>query len=424
MVATSSRQPMPEPHLEQPAHGGNEGSAAGQEHPVHRRRLQRRHRQHAIHRGGKLRQLRRDPALEGGARHLLLDVEAGVPEAQHRPFGAGQLRLHGRDGLVELIAQLLLDHPDQPAQPLRLLGGAGDVADLAQGAGRPHQGQAMPAGQAGVVLGRNGHVLAHDPICAALAQVRCHHALGDAGVETVPSHADAGGGQRRHRPGRAGIEAQQREVAGAAAEVADQHGGRGLQDAGEAEAGGLWLVGHVHLAQAGLAEGLAQSNLAERVVREFPGEAHRPAGGDAGSVHVLPGHQAAQEQGHQCLQRERAAHDLGAAEAALRQVGLHGHDQARVLGVVQVGRHRSWPRGVAQHSALGPEAQDCPEHLQPRPLRLQHRAVRVQHGDDAVGRAEIYADAGRADDGELEGHGARVMRIAARRVKLAMRSGQ
>ena len=109
---------------------------------------------------------------------------------------------------------------------------------------------------------------------------------------------------------------------------------------------------------------------------------------------VLPDQQAAQERGDQRLQRERTAHDLGAAEAALRQIGLHGHDETRVLGVVEVGRHCERPGGVAWRPALGQEAQDGPEPVQPRRLCNPHRAVRLRHGDDAVSRAEIYADDG------------------------------
>jgi hypothetical protein len=78
---------------EQPANGGNEGRAAGQEDAVDggpTRVLQG-----AVQRAGDGRQLRRDPVLELGARDGGLDGQASGGEAERRGMGGGQRFLGG-----------------------------------------------------------------------------------------------------------------------------------------------------------------------------------------------------------------------------------------------------------------------------------------------------------------------------------------
>ena len=78
------------------------------------------------------------------------------------------------------------------------------------------------------------------------------------------------------------VEAQDGEVAGAAAEVADQDGGRRGQAAGEARAGGFGFQCQRNIGQASVGVGATQAIRAQRVVNELTGEADRAADDDAG----------------------------------------------------------------------------------------------------------------------------------------------
>ena len=205
-------------------------------------------------------------------------------------------------------------------------------------------------------------------------------------------------------PPRARIEAHDREVAGAAAEIADQHGGRLGEGAGEQGAGGFRLQRQGHLRDARVGVGAAQAVGAECVVHELAGEAHRAADDDAGGRRDV-GEEGAEEAADQALHREGVAEDAGLREALLRQVGLHRHDQPAVERVLEVGVDRLGAGGVPEHAArggvLGPEAQDGTEHVAVGVALRGHAAVSVQQGHDAVGGAEIDAD--RLDHGAPRG---------------------
>ena len=206
----------------------------------------------------------------------------------------------------------------------------------------------------------------------------------------------------------AGIEAQDREVAGATAEVADQHGGGLGERAGEAGAGGLRFQGERYVGQAGIRIGAAQPCRAQRVVDELAGEAHRTADDDArGRWYV--GEQGAQEAADQALQREGMAEDAGLGEAALRQVGLHRHDQPAVERILQIGGDRFGAGFLSQLGAaaawLGPETQDGAEYVERCVAARGHAAVILADRDDAVGGAEIDADRRRHAVSPREGRG-------------------
>ena len=103
--------------------------------------------------------------------------------------------------------------------------------------------------------------------------------LDDAVVEAVAGDADAGMGERDRLepPRRAGLEAHHREVAGAAAEIGDQHGLRPLQVAGIPIGGAERLKGEIDLRHAGAGIGGPQPAERQLLVRPLAGEDDRAA---------------------------------------------------------------------------------------------------------------------------------------------------
>ena len=77
------------------------------------------------------------------------------------------------------------------------------------------------------------------------------------------------------------VEAQNGEVAGAATEVADQHGRGFGKCSGEAGAGGFRLQRQRHLGEARLGVCAAQAVGPKRIIREFASEVDRTADNDA-----------------------------------------------------------------------------------------------------------------------------------------------
>ena len=200
---------------------------------------------------------------------------------------------------------------------------------------------------------------------------------------------------------RAGLEAQHREVAGAAAEVADQHGGRLGQRLGEPPAGGLGFQRQCHVREArprhrrragGRHQARSSANSpAKRTGRPTMTRGTRPG----------VGQQRLQEPADQALERERAAEDARLGEAPLREVCLHRHDQAAVQRVLEIGR-RSPPvlppraagcgRGPPRPRSTAPSGTRRAVRASPAWRARRHAAVLVQQRDDAVGGAEIDAD--------------------------------
>ena len=111
--------------------------------------------------------------------------------------------------------------------------------------------------------------------------------------------------------------------------------------------------------------------------------------------------QRREEARDQALERETPLVNARLGKTAMREIGLHRHDQAALERVVEVGLNRRRAGGVVQHAAarqlLVPETQDRAEHISVVvPSIGWRRAVTepslLQHGDDAVGRAEVDAD--------------------------------
>ena len=127
------------------------------------------------------------------------------------------------------------------------------------------------------------------------------------GVERIAGDADACAAQRGEAAGGARAEAEDGEVAGAAAEVADQDDGFGVERAGEAIAGALWLERGVEPGDAGFGERGAEAALAEGIIGILAGKADRAAGDDMeiGRVEGGRSEQLAQETGRSAVPGSR-----------------------------------------------------------------------------------------------------------------------
>jgi hypothetical protein len=162
-------------------------------------------------------------------------------------------------------------------------------------------------------------------------------------------------------------------------------------------AGGSGLELDLDAREAGRGEGGDEPLVAEGVVGRLADEAHGTADDDLRVRElVLEGRQeVAQEGRDQVLEVPGAAEDARLGKAALREVALHGHDQAGVEGIVEIGLDGIRACRVARPPfGVHPEAEDGPEDLGGVVLQHGHAAVRTQGGDHAVRGAEIDADDG------------------------------
>ncbi len=302
------------------------------------------------------------------------------------------------------MALLVLDQPEQVTQPLRRRRGSRDVLDGPDRLRRPHQRQPVPPCQAGVPLDRHRQRLAaHDPEGAVPAQQRRDHPVDDPAVELVAGNTHAGMTERHHGIGRAGLEPQHGEVAGAAAEVADQRRRRRVEPLHEAPTRRFRLERQRDLVEAGGDEARTQPRLAERVVGRVAGEADRPAHRHRRARGIEPGrpHQGRQEPRDQHLQRHRLAEQPRLAERALRQIALHRHDQPAAGGVVEIGLDRRLADRILQRQPAAPVLQpQAKQRAAGVGIRIVGQAeaeragaaLRVGQHHDAVGGAEIDAE--------------------------------
>ena len=196
-----------------------------------------------------------DPGLELLAGDAAFDREIAVDETECRGIAARQPGLHLTDGLVERVAHLVLDQSDQGPQALWMGTGGGHRLNIAQCAWRAHHRQAVPMGEGGEILRWHRQLLAHHGIYVALAEHWRDDMVDDAVIERVAGDTDAGVAQRGHQLRTVRGEAHDRKVAGAATKIADQHGGRRIQRAGDAIACGLRLQRNLDFGEASLGKG-------------------------------------------------------------------------------------------------------------------------------------------------------------------------
>lgn len=76
-----------------------------------------------------------DPRLEIRAPYFRLDRQPGTGEPERRLFGARQRALELPDRVMELVAELLVDHRDHPADRVRVERGAAQLLELRQACG-------------------------------------------------------------------------------------------------------------------------------------------------------------------------------------------------------------------------------------------------------------------------------------------------
>ncbi len=213
----------------------------------------------------------------------------------------------------------------------------------------------------------DGSVLLPEP------EERGHHVAHDATVEGVAGQRHPVGAEDRvlatRLPAQRGTDPEQREVAGAAAEVGDQDELVALEIALVVVGRRDRLVLEDHVGVARVAEGRAQSR--ERKLDGGlvggVGEAHRASHHDAPGKRVaaLLGllAQAAQDDADQRLQTVGLAEDRGRAEVAGREEALERLDQAaRLIGVeVAVDRLGSGQLEHRAASVLALEVEDRAE---------------------------------------------------------------
>ena len=133
-----------EARLEDAPDGGDEAGAAGEEDAVHLHRRDAGGGAQAVDGGGDGGELIGDPTLEVGTGDAGAEaVVAGgseLREVEVGGLGVGELHLEALDGLVELVAQVVVDEGDEGGDLVRLLGAQpggleqlGDVAGLEKG---------------------------------------------------------------------------------------------------------------------------------------------------------------------------------------------------------------------------------------------------------------------------------------------------
>ena len=185
-----------------------------------------------------------------------------------------------------------------------------------------------------------GRILPKDSILSALAELRRDDLVDDAVVEGVAGDADAGVAERaRAHPACDVREPHDGEIAGAAAEVGDQHDRILAQPLREEESRADRLVDMDLVAQPEPLEGRPVARGGERVVGIAAGEADRPSDHDAARAvdrrraGIAP--QRAEERRQQILEFEALAEDARVLERAARREGLERLDEAMRAGALE-----------------------------------------------------------------------------------------
>jgi len=178
---------------------------------------------------------------------------------------------------------IVVQHLDQAADLVWLHGRLFQPADVAHVAGGAQQGQLVPAGKGRVVALRDRQTVVEGPVQRALAEGRRDQLVDDPVVEGVTGHPDPGMAERGRTQGAVGLalEADERKVAGAAAEVGDQHGGVLFQLAGKEEGRADRLIGIADLAETQPGEGGLIALQGQGFVGIAAGKGHRPPDHDA-----------------------------------------------------------------------------------------------------------------------------------------------
>ncbi len=301
---------------------------------------------------------------------------------------------------------VVVEHLDQPLQLLRLDRIAHQPADVLHVPAGPQQRQLLPAGEGGEVAVGDRQDVVERLVQAALAQLRRHQMVDDPVVEGVAGHADPRVGQRLRAHATVPVaEAHQREVAGAPAEVADQHRGVALQPPGEEEGRRDRLVDVADVLKPQPFERRLVARQGQGRVRAQPRERHRPPDdhpfGQVSQIGAAMLAHLQQEGAQQVLEGEPPPQDLGVGEQGRGGVALERLDEPRLQRLLDIGVDR--PRPGLDHAA-GRVVVGCVE-TQGRAEGVERLAVMIEagearlapalvEGDDRVGRAEINADRG------------------------------
>lgn len=251
---------------------------------------------------------------------------------------------------------------------------------------------------------RDGHRLALDDIAPAPAELGRDEMAHDAAVEGIAREGDTLGAQDGAVAAapRVGADAQQAEVARAAAEVGDEDqlvlGEPALVVIGR---GHRLVLEHQRLGvEPGAAQRGTQPSHRVGVVlgRVGAGEAHRPANDDARRRAAAKpdrgGPEVGGDQADHHLQRVDRCEHLRRAKRPARQVRLHRLDEPAFAVPAEVAVDRVGPghaeRAAVAAALLGVEVEDGPERRRRRAaeMRQAHAGV-VRDGDRAVRRAEV-----------------------------------
>ena len=297
---------------------------------------------------------------------------------------------------------------------LRLHGLALQAADLAHVPRGAQEGQLVPAGEGRIVAVGDGQDLAEGLVARPLAERRRDQVVDDPVVEGVAGHADAGPPQGLGPEG-AGVvpaKADDREVAGAAAEVAHQDGGVGLERAGEEEGRAHRLIDIEDFRKSQAGERRLVAGQRQLGLRRGAGEGDRAPDNDpAGQVLQRPARMVAeleQEGREQVFEGVAPAQNLGLGEVGRGREGLEGLDEPRLQRVLHIGLdgpgaglHRAFGgllgRGVeGQGRAEGEELA-----LGRRKPHQPGRLARQGEGHDGVGGAEVHPQ-GEAGGGRVD----------------------
>lgn len=191
----------------------------------------------------------------------------------------------------------------------------------------------MPARQVGVVAVGDRQHLVERAVAAALSQSRRDHVVDDAIIEGVAGDTDARMAER-FRAQRAAFsrETHHGEVAGAAAEIRDQHGGIAVQPAGEGEGRAHRLVDVARVTGAQALERRLIALHRQRLVGIAAGKAHGSADHDGRRLEServsTMACQRPQESREKILEPVALPEDLGGIEAGAGGKGLERLDEA------------------------------------------------------------------------------------------------
>ena len=215
-------------------------------------------------------QILADPAFEIRAGDCRANIDIAIDELKFDCVTRRQRDFGRRDRAVEREAEVELDQSDEVAQWRRIESGARQLPQFTEIGAALHEGELIPASEPGIVVVRQRQHFAERAVATSLAETRRDDAVDDAGVESISGDADAGMAERLgpQHTGRS-RKADNGEVAGAAAEIGDQHSRVAVEVAGEREGRADRLVDVARVAGTEPAEGVTVALHRERVVRTW-----------------------------------------------------------------------------------------------------------------------------------------------------------